>query len=713
MPTPPQEMPDVQLSEIPRSYSPSVETQVRPEDFGAGVGQAVEGIGHEMAQRELDQINLTNYANVMAANNERDQSQVQALHDPKTGVLAQDSGNQAPQLVDKALSDDQKHASQIRAGLTNPAQQQMFDRHEEARQGELKRTLFQYENQQMKRFASEQFDAAMKQSPINVANKCINPANQFDQAAVKEQEQRDEALIRDRGKALGLPQNAIDLQIENAHSDTVTTVMGRLLSDRRDQDAEAYFNTNSAAIVDERQRNSLQRAVNTLVTQNGALKRVNAASVDENGVPREEADVVNALRSDPWVMNDAEHMRQTFEYLDMRRGEDAKLQKDVQDEAFSQGYKQVEGGLPPDLSLMSKMGPDNWTKLEQHAAWLATQFKKDEPHKESVYRARERWLSDPDTNMNDIRDFKVEQLVGDVNTAGRDHLTALQKERLQKEGGGSGVAEARMAHEVADDDIKQMFPGKDTAKLLGDDKARADLYRNTAVRLVEQQNHLRQARGEKPLDDEGVRQFTSTLRLPIEGDPKGRQVWEAEAETLGKETGPLVTPKQMGEWQTRLVPLNEKDFSAAVDELKAGLSGKSAYGYQHDVMMTRAEQVYQNQIVDSDAYKAVVKAYHDANPNAPMPDRDFIIDAWRNYKLKEANTPQTKEYNARQAAQRAAAAQESYAPPAMTPEIIKKRWEGAGLDLRPEVSDALSTIFSLAPDVFAWAKDLLLKKRFE
>ena len=112
-----------------------------------------------------------------------------------------------------------------------------------------------------------------------------------------------------------------------------------------------------------------------------------------------------------------------------------------------------------------------------------------------------------------------------------------------------------------------------------DDKARADLYRNTAVRLVEQQNHLRQARGEKPLDDEGVRQFTSTLRLPIEGDPKGRQVWEAEAETLGKETGPLVTPKQMGEWQTRLVPLNEKDFSAAVDELKAGLSGKSAYGY--------------------------------------------------------------------------------------------------------------------------------------
>ncbi len=708
MPTPPNEMPDVQLDTIPRTFSPTVEAHVSPEDFGAGLGQAAEGLAGAMADRMNQRTLMMNQAANLEADNHASQIETQLLHDPKTGILNQELGNNAPEAVDKTLKDYQDAAGKIRAGLSNGAQQEAFDRMYGNRLGAVQRTLFQYEHGQMTKYASEQFDASEKQTHIDAVNQSYDGRGQFDAASVNEHRAKLTALIQDRGQTLAMPPEAIKLQTENAQSDLTVGVLDRMLSERRDQDAEKFFNENQADIIDPRQRASLQLAVNHIVTQNGAQRRVMAAAFDEHGLTRSRGEALGILNKDTWVTGDAEHQRQSYEQLNTVLGEQHQAKTEAENTAFSDAFQQLRQGnwdikaINP--MLMSQMDPEQVEHLMGYAK------KGGGEHDQGKYMGLyQDATSDKPEAVEAFKKVDLRQYVGQISDAKLDDLMKMQGE-LRKGKPGPVTVAAHQLNEIATDTFKEnMLPTGEKAK--PEEQAALAKFLDIYQEQIDGEDAALDMQGKPRLNTEQRKERARHLMLPDPSDPKRKRYETRYDARAAAPSGPVAEEDELKQTQTILArPENAETFNAKMWDIEKMVENKS-----DPDMQKRAEQLYGSALTTLTAsgvpFEQRFTESYQAHHNDAMPSEIETLEAFRVWRINEAQKPGAVAY--REAQSRIQAAQVSEPEkPVITPEAIRQRWEGAGIKMRPEAADALATIFDLPPDAFAWAKDFLLKKRF-
>ncbi len=232
------------LADIPQdqvqvqpTVQPGVElpANASPDAFGATVGQALEGGAEVVTKLQHDAVSLANMAVAQDNQNKLADFESQRLYDPKTGVLNQKLGANAPGAVDKTLADHQKLTDDIAAGLSNDAQKAQFERLSGEHQRQMRRTLYAYENHEVNRWQDETSTAnttnhlnAMARNPEDVEGNVEHIA-------------RMRANAQADGERHGLPPEMIKSEVDSAAAAGHFTVIKSLVDGDHAGMAKSYF----------------------------------------------------------------------------------------------------------------------------------------------------------------------------------------------------------------------------------------------------------------------------------------------------------------------------------------------------------------------------------------------------------------------------------------------------------------------------------------
>lgn len=213
--------------------SPNVDVplSVTPQQMGAGLGQAVSQIGDTASDIHFAAVEHANQTAVLDADNQIQQAVQQGLYDPKTGVLNQKAGKDAPGLVDNALSQYDSQVSKVASGLANDRQRAQFQQLAQERRFHVEHELGQYEHAETTRYAEETDKASVENAAIS-AERATDPSQVDDAIGIQM------AVVADAGHRNGSPPGAIQAQqAEVASATYARTILA--LADRGDSVAAA------------------------------------------------------------------------------------------------------------------------------------------------------------------------------------------------------------------------------------------------------------------------------------------------------------------------------------------------------------------------------------------------------------------------------------------------------------------------------------------
>lgn len=213
--------------------TPSVDVplSITPQQMGAGLGQAEARIGDTASDIHFAAVEHANQTAVLDADNQVQQAVQQGLYDPKTGVLNQKAGKDAPGLVDNALSQYDSQVSKVASGLANDRQRAQFQQLAQERRFHVEHQLGQYEHAETTRYADEVDKASVDNAAV-AAEQATDPSQVEDAIGIQM------AVVADAGKRNGHPPEAIQAQQAEVASGTYArTILA--LADRGDSVAAA------------------------------------------------------------------------------------------------------------------------------------------------------------------------------------------------------------------------------------------------------------------------------------------------------------------------------------------------------------------------------------------------------------------------------------------------------------------------------------------
>ncbi len=220
--------------------SPSLDIPlaVTPEALGAGVGQAIQGIGDTASDIHFAAVEHANQTAVLAADNSVEEATQQGLYDAKSGVLNQRAGRNAPALVDDALAKYDDHVAKVAGGLANDRQKAQFAQLAQQRRFHVEHELAQYEHAETTRDANETDDASIALQQNRAVLNATNPEQVYNAV------DHIKAVIADAGVRNGQSDATTkDLQAKAA-SQTYLATLNQLVSTGQDAQAKDLFEAN-------------------------------------------------------------------------------------------------------------------------------------------------------------------------------------------------------------------------------------------------------------------------------------------------------------------------------------------------------------------------------------------------------------------------------------------------------------------------------------
>lgn len=213
--------------------TPSVDVplSITPQQMGAGLGQAEARIGDTASDIHFAAVEHANQTAVLDADNQVQQAVQQGLYDPKSGVLNQKAGKDAPGLVDNALSQYDSQVSKVASSLANDRQRAQFAQLAQERRFHVEHQLGQYEHEETTRYADEVDKASIDNAAI-AAERATDPSQVDDAIGIQM------AVVADAGHRNGHPPEEIQAQqAEVASATYARTILA--LADRGDSAAAA------------------------------------------------------------------------------------------------------------------------------------------------------------------------------------------------------------------------------------------------------------------------------------------------------------------------------------------------------------------------------------------------------------------------------------------------------------------------------------------
>lgn len=413
--------PEVQAGgEMPMAYT--------PQSLGAGVGQAFQNLGEVATDLHREAVHHADQTAMIDADNQVQSFLNARLYDPKSGVLQQNLGKDAPAAADQTLSDFDSHAAQVSNGLTSPRQKAAFQRMSQTRRFDLQRQLDQYEHVETTRYANE----VDKASIAHAATAAVN--NATDPEVVWQNIDLQKAVIADAGKRNRMAPEAIAEQQAEASSATHLGVLDKLVSTGQDRQAKAWYDAHKDELV--------------------ADDSVRAAKLVQAGSTAGEAQrIVDGLSS----LSEQDAQKRIDQIDDVRLRDEAQRRADqlfahrqqaenrAQKAAFHDAYgiaQDSEMGLadPKVVALMATMEPSQ-------QEWLKTAVIRDVRDPAETRRLSVLAAQDPDAFLKVMQD---PTLVAKVGKPSFTQLSAYEKE-IREKGSVSNAAGIRGRAETIDD----------------------------------------------------------------------------------------------------------------------------------------------------------------------------------------------------------------------------------------------------------------------
>ncbi len=232
-------MPDTYEAKVLPQVAPSVDIPmaVTPQALGAGVGQAVQGLGETATQVYLRNQEHANQTAVLEADTRKQQFLNQRLYDPKSGLFHQNLGKDAPAAVDALMAEYDKQSSEIEGGLSNEVQKAAFRQAATARRLDLQRQTGSYEATQLENHAVQE---DKKSIAVN-ATAAVQAANFGDNDAAEAHILMQQAVIAQAGRRNHLGDDVIQQQQAEIASGTTLGIIHQLATSDQADAAQAWF----------------------------------------------------------------------------------------------------------------------------------------------------------------------------------------------------------------------------------------------------------------------------------------------------------------------------------------------------------------------------------------------------------------------------------------------------------------------------------------
>ena len=229
------------------------------------------------------------------------------LHDPKTGLLYQNTGLDAPKSVDEIQQKYQEHVSSIAATMTNPDQQRQFANIAAHHQSQMDEQLGRYEHEQV---ITAHNQTAVDRVALNASRaRCRITANPT--AAVRAPE-RHPLGHRRPGKWNQWSPERVQLEQDHAVSSTNMEILRQLTASGQDRQAQAWYDAHK----DELKGGDLPTA--TGMVENGstagtALRSLPKYTQDAAGEPLAWSATVDRIYADKTLQADPKQFAATIE----------------------------------------------------------------------------------------------------------------------------------------------------------------------------------------------------------------------------------------------------------------------------------------------------------------------------------------------------------------------------------------------------------------
>lgn len=294
-----------------------------PAAFGAGIGEALEQ-GAEVANKiHRDALQRFNQTTVLDAHNQLQDFNQARLFDPKSGVLNQNTGKDAPATVDKTMADYDAQVAKIAGGLTNDQQREQFARLAQENRHQVQQHLNGYETRQIDQYHTQVTQATAKNAAVaavqSVGAVVNDPDPQLQSPATRAEalanagQQSIElgtAALRDEAARKNQPKEVTDEQVAAYQSAAHYGVLQSLMSQGRDQDAKAYYDAHKDKLEGEH-ADAAARQVEAGSTAGEALRRAPGLVYGENGQVRDRADVYQAIADDKSLQSNPKLLAET------------------------------------------------------------------------------------------------------------------------------------------------------------------------------------------------------------------------------------------------------------------------------------------------------------------------------------------------------------------------------------------------------------------
>lgn len=517
-----------------------------PEAMGAGVGQAIEQ-GAEVASKiHADAMQQFNTVSVMDAHNKLQDFNNAALFDPKTGLLNQNLGKDAPGAVDKTLSDHDTAVSKISDGLANDAQKVQFQRLADENRRTIQQHLNGYEVKQVNGYADGVAQATVKNAATAASQNAIMAANDPTATTPEgrlaginnsagESIERGTAAITDnfRRQNPTAPTNdpRLQEQVQAYESAAHYGVVSALLAQDKDQDAKAYYDANKT-LLQGSQRDDAALKVEAGSTAGEAVRRANALVYDKDGKPRDLNAILTDIHSDeklqanPKLLDQttARAMRLVSQADDVQREQDKSDFKDAYTIMQTQGFDS-----PAVQAKVATMSPE---RREQLRSYDRRQTRGEPPDPrvsaQTEYQMRKLASENPDAFK------KVELLplmVGGQLSPGA--FTTISQQQLEMQNAGPARPKPSLVDPVADKYLADI--GLDpnvTYKQNAENYKKVGEFRDAFNRELEARQA---AMGNKPLQPDDIRKALADVTQPVT-EHSGREFFSPTTWGSGRDT---------------------------------------------------------------------------------------------------------------------------------------------------------------------------------
>ncbi len=349
MPDLPQTAPQVSPEVQPSASMPMA---VTPNALGAGVGEAIGTMGEVSHKIWYDAKQRADQAAVLDADNQVSAKAETLLRDPKTGLLYQQTGKDAPAATAQVLGDFDDHVAKTMDGLSNDQQKIAYQRMAQARRYDLQRTLDQYEHGQTEQYAKDVHDQAI----AGTVNDAVNHAS--DPEAVSDALARQKALVADYGKGR-LSQEAIDLQTQQHASTTNLAVIEHLASTGNDVAAKQWYDANADSLM-AHDRLAADKMVKASSLAGQAQRWTDANVLTSDGELDTRANVDARVRSiaDPQLRDEAQ--RRVDQRFEQAHAEHLDDQRSTMNAALKTAQSSPQGvNDPAVVTALTKLDPEN------------------------------------------------------------------------------------------------------------------------------------------------------------------------------------------------------------------------------------------------------------------------------------------------------------------------------------------------------------------